>query len=97
MADTTIKVDSAIRDRLALLARQRGATIRDVVSEFALGTPTPDELRARHEAAITYVREHICPSLDDAAIAAGERFWRDLEAGHPPTELRDTTARRPRA
>lgn len=89
MADTTIKVDSAVRDRLALIAAERGATIRDLVTELAHGTPTREELDVRREAAATYLREQVCPSLDAAAAAAGERFWRDLEAGHPPSELGD--------
>jgi hypothetical protein len=44
MPDTTIKVDSAVRDRLAVLAAQRGATIRDLVTELAASRPTQEEL-----------------------------------------------------
>jgi len=51
MADTTIKVDSAVRDRLALLAMQRGSTIRSLIGELAEATPTREELDARYAAA----------------------------------------------
>src|SRR5262249_42755021 len=34
MADTTIKISTEVRDRLAQLAREQGTTIRDLVTEF---------------------------------------------------------------
>jgi hypothetical protein len=79
MTDTTIKVDSAVRDRLAVLAAQRGATIRDLVSELAASTPTQQEMLARHVAATGYLREQVCPELGDDDLADGERFWLALE------------------
>jgi hypothetical protein len=79
MPDTTIKVDSAVRDRLAVLAAQRGASIRDLVTELAASTPTQEELAARHVAATAYLRELLCPELDDDDLADGERLWRELE------------------
>lgn len=81
MADTTIKVDTSVRDRLAVLAAQRGATIRDLVAELAQATPTSEELTARYAAATTYLREQLAPNLD---AATGESFWTELEAGRVP-------------
>ncbi len=88
MADTTIKVDISVRDRLAVLAAQRGATIRDLVAELAQATPTSEELTARHAAATTYLREQLAPNLD---TATGESFWAELEAGRVPSSLNATT------
>jgi hypothetical protein len=85
--DTTIKVDSAVRDRLAVLAAQRGSTIRDLVSQLAAATPTREELTARHAAAVAYVREHLAPQLSEEELAAGERFWRELAQGRVPASL----------
>jgi hypothetical protein len=82
--NTTIKIDAQVRDRLAQLARERGTTIRDLVTELAAATPTQAELSARAEAATAYVREHINPQLTDADLAAAERFWTELEAGRVP-------------
>ncbi len=79
MPDTTIKVDSSVRDRLAVLAAQRGATIRDLVTELAASTPTREELAAAHVAATLYLREQLCPELDENDLVEGEQFWRDLE------------------
>lgn len=87
MADTTIKVATSVRDRLAVLAAQRGATIRDLVAELAQATPTSEELAARHAAATAYLREQLAPNLD---AATGESFWAELEAGRTPSSLNAT-------
>jgi hypothetical protein len=80
MSDTTIKVDSAVRDRLALLASENGMTIREFVTHLALTTATQQELQERRAAAEAYVIEHLRPDFDAADAEAGERFWQDLEA-----------------
>ena len=80
MSDTTIKVDSAIRDRLALLAREQGMTIRDLVTHLATTTASQQELRERRAAAEAYVTEHLRPDFDAADTEAGEQFWQELEA-----------------
>lgn len=82
MADTTIKVDPAVRDRLMVLARERGITMRDLVAELAGATPTAEELQARYEATRAYVEEHFLKgpyTAEDAA--AGEKLWAELAAG----------------
>lgn len=95
MADTTIKVDSSVRDRLAVLAAQRGGSIRDLVAELARATPTREEMTERHAAAAAYLREHLSPDLDDADMALGEQFWSELASGRVPAsipgEVRDRT------
>jgi hypothetical protein len=80
VTDTTIKVDSAVRDRLAVLAAQRGSTIRDLVAELADATPTREELASRQAAAAAYVAEHLLPGFSDGDVAAGEQLWQELEA-----------------
>lgn len=82
MADTTIKVDPAVRDRLLELARERGITMRDLVAELAGATPTKEELRKRYEETKAYVEEHFLgrPYTEEDE-EAGEKLWADLEAG----------------
>lgn len=87
MSDTTIKVDARVRDRLAVLAAERGSTIRQVVEEFATSTPTAAEQAAVYVAALAHVREHFCPDLDDEGLAAAEWFWNELRAGRTPAAL----------
>ncbi|KUL34737.1 hypothetical protein [Streptomyces regalis] len=43
MAHTTIKVESSIRDRLAILAAEKDTTIAGLVGEFATHTLTQSE------------------------------------------------------
>jgi len=90
MSDTTIKVHKAVRDRLAVLAAQRGSSIRELVTELARATPTREELDERHAAATAYLREHLCPGLTDDDQTAAEELWRELEAGRTPSPLNST-------
>ncbi len=86
MADTTIKVDTAVRDRLAVLAAQQGSTIRDLVAELARATPTREELAVRQAAAVAYVAQHLVPGFEAHDVEAGEQLWQQLEAAqHPRT------------
>ncbi|MFF3878713.1 hypothetical protein [Streptomyces sp. NPDC001978] len=45
--ETSIKVSAAARDRLAVLAAERGTTIRRLVEELAEGMPTQAEYAER--------------------------------------------------
>ncbi|WP_405600288.1 hypothetical protein OG741_21605 [Streptomyces sp. NBC_01410] len=82
MADTTIKVDPAVRDRLLELARERGITMRDLVAELAGATPTREELQKQYEETKAYVEEHFLGRPYTAEDEkAGEQLWADLEAG----------------
>jgi predicted transcriptional regulator len=82
MADTTIKVDPAVRDRLLELARERGTTMRDLVAQLAGATPTKEELQKQYEETKAYVEEHFLgrPYTEEDE-RAGEQLWADLEAG----------------
>ena len=84
--DTTIKVASEVRDRLARIAAERGSTLRDLVASLADATSTQQELAERRAAAAAYVREHLAPGFGEEDLAAGERIWRELEQGRLPTE-----------
>ncbi|MER8001999.1 hypothetical protein [Streptomyces sp. NPDC095613] len=82
MADTTVKVDPAVRDRLLVLARERGLTMRDLIAELAGATPTQEELRQRYEETKAYVEKHFLgrPYTEEDE-KAGEKLWADLAAG----------------
>ncbi|MFE0591924.1 hypothetical protein [Micromonospora echinospora] len=94
--DTTIKVDAATRDRLSLVARERGITIRELVTRLASETLTRDELQRRGDQAEEYVRTRIAPDLSHQDLADAESVWRAVEAGEAPEGL-PNPARRPRA
>jgi hypothetical protein len=80
MTVTTIKVDSAVRDRLARLAAEQGRSIGAVVADLAAKTPTKEEAEARVEWARQYFRDNFGMDLTDDDLAEGERVWQRLEA-----------------
>lgn len=90
MADTTIIVNSAVRDRLAVLADDRGTTIAELLKEWATETPTAAEVEQRREESwertITYLRTHLAPDLTDEEAATVNQFWDDFFAGRIPAE-----------
>jgi hypothetical protein len=94
--DTTIKVDAATRDRLSLVARERGITMRELVTRLAWETLTRDELQRRGDQAEEYVRTRIAPDLGHQDLADAESVWRAVEAGEAPEGLPHPD-RRPRA
>ncbi|WP_369199015.1 hypothetical protein [Streptomyces djakartensis] len=51
--ETSIKVSTAARDRLAQLAAEHGTTIRSLVEDLAQSTPTQAEYSERAELART--------------------------------------------
>jgi hypothetical protein len=78
MADTTIKVDSAVRDRLAILAAERGLTIRDFVAELANGSRTQAERDDRLARSVAYIRTHLIPEYE-VDVQAEEQLLRHIE------------------
>jgi predicted transcriptional regulator len=80
MTVTTIKVDSAVRDRLAKLAAEQGRSIGAVVADLAAKTPTKAEAQARVDDARKYFRDAFGMDLTDDDLAEGERFWQQVEA-----------------
>ncbi|MBM0238806.1 hypothetical protein JNW88_19675 [Micromonospora sp. ATA32] len=85
--DTTIKVDAEVRDRLAVLAQERGVTMRDLVADFARTMLTHDELRDRAARAEAYLRSHVAPGLTEDDLNDAEEFWTAIEAGDVPEAL----------
>ncbi|MEO3972457.1 hypothetical protein [Streptomyces sp. CAU 1734] len=87
MADTTVKVDPVVRDRLMVLARERGLTMRDLIAELAGATPTKAELERRYRATKAYCETHFGVTLTDEDHDRAEQVWKDLEAGRPVDSL----------
>lgn len=75
---TTIKVDTEVRDRLSVLAAERGTTIGGLVAELAGQTRTAAERARSREETISYLREHFSPDLDESDIEAARRTLAEL-------------------
>ncbi|MEV6963371.1 hypothetical protein AB0M97_30285 [Streptomyces sp. NPDC051207] len=72
--ETSIKVSTAARDRLAQLAAEHGTTIRNLVEELAQDTPTRAEYAERAELA----RAELASALGQAPSPEAEAKARAL-------------------
>ncbi|MBX4176436.1 MULTISPECIES: hypothetical protein [Streptomyces] len=72
--ETSIKVGTAARDRLAQLAAEHGTTIRNLVEDLALSTPTQAEYAERAELA----RSELASALGSAPSPEAEAKARAL-------------------
>lgn len=77
--DTSIKVSKATRERLGILAAERGTTIRQIVEELAGTQPTAAELHIRGEQARAYLRDHLGVTVTDTDLAAADRLLDTLQ------------------
>jgi hypothetical protein len=78
VSDTTIKVPTEVRDRLAALAQERSTTIRDLVGALANAEPTAAERVAQMEENVAVLREGFGVELVDGDLDAGRAFWRSV-------------------
>ncbi|MCX2928141.1 hypothetical protein [Streptomyces sp. NEAU-W12] len=72
--ETSIKVSTAARDRLAQLAAEHGTTIRSLVEDLAQSTPTQAEYAERAELA----RAELASALGSAPSPEAEAKARAL-------------------
>jgi hypothetical protein len=89
MTTTTIQIEAAARDRLRILAAERGTTIGGLVSEFAYTQLTTDELKARGERVAAYIKANLSPDFDTDTDAKRrvKTFMDEVRAGRDPKEL----------
>ncbi|MBA4866389.1 hypothetical protein H1V43_34765 [Streptomyces sp. PSKA54] len=76
MADTTIKISEAIRDRLRTLAEERGLSTRAYVERVVAATPTEAERAERTARAIAYIRANLRPDFTEGDVREAQE-WRD--------------------
>ncbi|WP_307712695.1 hypothetical protein [Streptomyces sp. V4I23] len=80
--DTTIKVDSRTRDRLAAVARAQGTTMRSLLAEFAESTLTPEELKERAERTRAFLETEFGHRVDEAESGDLRARMRAAQAAH---------------
>jgi hypothetical protein len=73
-SDTSIKISKAARERLSLLAAQRGVTMRELVEKMTMETPTQEELAARADEASRYLRDRMGINVTEEALMASARL-----------------------
>lgn len=77
---TTVKVTMEARDRLAVLAAEKGQSIGAFISSVADRLPTAAELDARDERTRETLRQ-LGIELAPSDRAEGEALWAALDAG----------------
>jgi predicted transcriptional regulator len=81
MADTTIKITDDLRDRLRILADERGTSTRSLVERLIAEIPTEAELAERNARSLAYVRAQLCPDLSDEDVRQAQQWRADIAAG----------------
>jgi predicted transcriptional regulator len=81
MADTTIKISDEVRDRLRILAEERGISVRVLVERLADQTATEAERAEATARGLAYVRAHLCPDLTDEDVRSAQQWRADIAAG----------------
>lgn len=87
---TTISVDSAVKERLAVMAREKGMTITQMLTDMVGLTPTPEQRTEQAAATKAYIREHFGVDIDDEDNddhRRAEWIWEELAAGRVPSSL----------
>lgn len=77
--DMSIKVSRRTRERLARLAAERGATMKDLVEELAAATLTAAELAEREQRARRVLAEHFGVEVTETELAASVRLRKMIE------------------
>lgn len=89
--DTTIKIDSKTRDRLAAIARARGTTMRALLDEYAAAALTPQELQERANRTRAFLEAEFGHRVSDQDAQALRDTMRAAHAAHRKA-LRDSGA-----
>jgi len=92
MADTTIKVPTETRDRLAVLAAEQGTSIGQLVSRLAAEQPTAEQIAERVAEGRRVLREQFGMTLTDDQLDQGPDLLRRVYA----VAAADTRAKFPR-
>jgi hypothetical protein len=83
MERTELPISPAMRDRLIWVATLRGMSVEELLVSLIGPPETLEELRAKAQKTHDYIKEHLCPEIDDYE-GPGCDFWAELEAGRIP-------------
>ncbi|MFD6417743.1 hypothetical protein [Streptomyces sp. NPDC060194] len=81
MADTTIKITEDVRDRLRVLAEERGVSARALVERLVAATPTDAERAERTARGVAYVRAHLGVELTGRDLREAQDWRAAIAAG----------------
>jgi hypothetical protein len=76
-----VPVSPAMRDRLIEVASQRGMSVEELLVSLIGPPETLEELRARAQKTHDYIKEHLCPEIDDLEGPTGRELWAAYREG----------------
>jgi hypothetical protein len=82
MAYTSIRVTTEVRDRLAVIADQRGTSLGDLLADLAKATATPAELAERGRACRELLEREYGHRVTDADVTSMNE-WLHAHLGVP--------------
>ncbi|MEU1409909.1 hypothetical protein ABZ471_48410 [Streptomyces sp. NPDC005728] len=80
--DTSIKTTRDVRDRLRILASERGTTMNDLLAELVARELTEEEKERRAQQALEEVRQATGITVSDEARAQARTFLQNLGREH---------------
>ncbi|GHE33814.1 hypothetical protein [Streptomyces capitiformicae] len=80
--DTSIKTTRDVRDRLRILASERGTTMNELLTELVTRELTEEEKDQRRQQALEEVRQTTGVTVSDDARARARSFLQHLGRGH---------------
>jgi predicted DNA-binding protein len=83
--DTSIKTTTDVRDRLRILARERGTTMNELLKELVTRELTEEEKELRAQQALEEVRQATGVTVSDDARAQARSFLQHLGQEHHAT------------
>lgn len=81
--DTSIKTTRDVRDRLRVLASERGTTMNDLLAELVARELTEEEKEQRARQALEEVRQTTGVTVSDSARTRARAFLQSLGQEHP--------------
>ncbi|MEU2556797.1 hypothetical protein ABZ589_34860 [Streptomyces sp. NPDC013313] len=80
--DTSIKTTRDVRDRLKVLASERGTTMNDLLAELVARELTEEEKEQRVQQALEEVRQTTGVTVSDSARSRAHAFLQSLGREH---------------
>ncbi|MFF9607719.1 hypothetical protein ACF1GY_36590 [Streptomyces sp. NPDC014684] len=80
--DTSIKTTRDVRDRLKVLASERGTTMNDLLAELVARELTEEEKEQRVQQALEEIRQTTGVTVSDSARSQARAFLQSLGQEH---------------
>src|ERR1700730_4127227 len=81
MERSELPISHAMRDHVIWAATLRGMSVEELLVSLIGPPETLEELRARAQKTHDYIKEHLCPEIDDVDGPTGREMWDAFREG----------------